>query len=72
MKTRKNRLIGLTVGSLSRSFIYKPLAVLRAILLPPAPKSPGGFAIQPANRIHPPIIRRIANARSNPCPLVTF
>jgi hypothetical protein len=41
MKTRNNRLIGLTVGSLSRSFIYEPLAVLRVILSSPAPKSQG-------------------------------
>lgn len=34
MKTRKNKLIGLTVGGLSRSFTYEPLAVLRAIRLP--------------------------------------
>src|SRR5215475_8271611 len=35
MKTRNNRLIGLTVGGLPRSFVYKPLVVLMAILSPP-------------------------------------
>src|SRR5215469_8675432 len=46
MKTRHNRLIGMTVGGLSRSFIYKLLAVLKAILSPPVPKSPGGFGMR--------------------------
>jgi hypothetical protein len=36
MKTRKNRFIGLTVASLPRLSVYKPLAVLLAIMLAPA------------------------------------
>src|SRR5215471_16248304 len=35
MKTRKNSFIGLTVASLTRWLIYKPLAILMAILLAP-------------------------------------
>jgi hypothetical protein len=36
MKTRKNSFIGLTVGRLPRLVVYKPPAILMAILLAPA------------------------------------